>query len=88
MLDSLSYDVIKYMLNYGKTACSRDNCPPGLVDNREQNGLSGGGCQRTAELLDVHKSMGADGIHPRVMMELADECVKLLSVIFQVLVYW
>ncbi|TRZ07979.1 hypothetical protein HGM15179_019124 [Zosterops borbonicus] len=33
--------------------------------------------------LDVHKSVGRDGIHSRVMRELADELVKLLSIIYQ-----
>ncbi|RMC06934.1 hypothetical protein DUI87_16385 [Hirundo rustica rustica] len=33
--------------------------------------------------INVHKSMGPDGIHPRVMRELADEVVKLLSIIYQ-----
>ncbi|TRZ25704.1 hypothetical protein HGM15179_001423 [Zosterops borbonicus] len=32
--------------------------------------------------LDTHKSMGPDGIHPRVMRELADELVKPLSIIY------
>ncbi|OWK62811.1 hypothetical protein RLOC_00008152 [Lonchura striata] len=33
--------------------------------------------------LEVHKSMGPNGIHPRVMRELADELVKPLSIIYQ-----
>ncbi|KFW88407.1 hypothetical protein N305_02125, partial [Manacus vitellinus] len=33
--------------------------------------------------LDPHKSMGPDGIHPRVMRELAEELTKLLSIIYQ-----
>ncbi|TRZ14454.1 hypothetical protein HGM15179_012650 [Zosterops borbonicus] len=33
--------------------------------------------------LDVHKSMGPFGIHPRVTRELADELVKPLSIIYQ-----
>ncbi|KFW80737.1 RNA-directed DNA polymerase from mobile element jockey, partial [Manacus vitellinus] len=32
--------------------------------------------------LDPHKSMGQDGIHPRVMRELAEELTKLLSIIY------
>ncbi|WP_237584555.1 hypothetical protein, partial [Salmonella sp. gx-f5] len=33
--------------------------------------------------LDVHKSMGLDGIHPRVLRELAEELAKPLSIIYQ-----
>ncbi|KFV15175.1 RNA-directed DNA polymerase from mobile element jockey, partial [Pterocles gutturalis] len=33
--------------------------------------------------LKVHKSMGADEIHPRVLRELADEVVELLSIVFE-----
>ncbi|KFO60363.1 hypothetical protein N302_02485, partial [Corvus brachyrhynchos] len=33
--------------------------------------------------LDVHKSMGPDGIHPKVMRELADELAMTLSIIYQ-----
>jgi len=33
--------------------------------------------------LDIHKSMGLDGIHPRVLRELAEELAKPLSVIYQ-----
>ncbi|KFW70572.1 hypothetical protein AS28_01949, partial [Pygoscelis adeliae] len=33
--------------------------------------------------LDTHKSMGPDGIHPRVLRELAEEVAKLLSIIYQ-----
>ena len=33
--------------------------------------------------LDTHKSMGADGIHPRVLRELAEELAKPLTIIYQ-----
>ena len=33
--------------------------------------------------LDRHKSMGLDGIHPRVLRELAEELAKSLSIIYQ-----
>ncbi|RMC18978.1 hypothetical protein DUI87_03577 [Hirundo rustica rustica] len=41
---------------------------------------------RQSELLscfDDHKSMGPDGIHPKVMKELTDELAKLLSILYQ-----
>ncbi|RMC16185.1 hypothetical protein DUI87_08399 [Hirundo rustica rustica] len=71
----------------GKTACPQDSCPPGLVDGvREQNGppvIQEEAVRELQSCLDVHKSMGPDGIHPRVMRELADELAKLLSIIYQ-----
>ncbi|KAK4817544.1 hypothetical protein QYF61_019501 [Mycteria americana] len=33
--------------------------------------------------LDTHKSMGPDGIHPRVLRELAEVLTKLLSILYQ-----
>ncbi|KFV93426.1 hypothetical protein N326_03011, partial [Eurypyga helias] len=33
--------------------------------------------------LKVHKSMGPDEIHPRVLKEIADEVAKLLSITFE-----
>jgi len=33
--------------------------------------------------LDTHKSMRLDGIHPRVLRELAEELAKALSIIYQ-----
>ncbi|RMC06774.1 hypothetical protein DUI87_16220 [Hirundo rustica rustica] len=69
----------------GKTTCPQESCP-GLVDGvREQNGppvIQEEAVRELLSHLDVHKSMGPDGIHPRVMRELANELVKLLSVIY------
>ncbi|NWT77802.1 LIN1 transcriptase, partial [Lanius ludovicianus] len=71
----------------GKTACPEDNSPQGLVGGvREQNGPLVIQQEAVRELLrdlDIHKSMGPDGIFPRVMRELADELVKPLSIIYQ-----
>ncbi|NXA62985.1 RTJK polymerase, partial [Mohoua ochrocephala] len=71
----------------GKTVCPQDNCPPGLVDGvKEQDGPSVLQEEAVRELLshlDVHKPMGPDGIHPRVMRELADELAKPLSIVYQ-----
>jgi len=33
--------------------------------------------------LDTYKSMGPDGIHPRILRELAEELTKPLSIIYQ-----
>ncbi|KFQ72658.1 RNA-directed DNA polymerase from mobile element jockey, partial [Phaethon lepturus] len=33
--------------------------------------------------LDTHKSMGPDGIHPRILRELVEVLIKSLSIIYQ-----
>ncbi|TRZ12004.1 hypothetical protein HGM15179_015101 [Zosterops borbonicus] len=70
----------------GKMACTGDYCPPGLADAvREQNDpvIQEEAVRELLRHLDVHKSMGPDGIHPRMMRKLADELVKLFSIIYQ-----
>ncbi|RMC17056.1 hypothetical protein DUI87_05629 [Hirundo rustica rustica] len=60
---------------------------PGLVDGvREQNGAPVIQEEAVRELLsrlDIHKSMGPDGIHPWVMREVEDALAKSLSIIYQ-----
>ncbi|RMB92801.1 hypothetical protein DUI87_30695 [Hirundo rustica rustica] len=66
--------------------CLQDNCPSGLVDDvREQNGpliIQEVAVRELLKCLDIHKSMGPDRIHPRVMRELVDELAKPFSIIY------
>ena len=54
--------------------------------DREQNGapiIQGEMVSDLLHHLDTHKSMGLDGIHPRVLRELAEVLTKPLSIIYQ-----
>ncbi|KAF4804906.1 hypothetical protein TURU_003856 [Turdus rufiventris] len=57
----------------GKTACPQENYSPGLVDGvREQNDpivIQEEAVRELLSLLNVHKYMGPDGIHPRHSLE-------------------
>ncbi|KAK4827173.1 hypothetical protein QYF61_015135 [Mycteria americana] len=61
--------------------------PPELEDrDREQNKppiIEEEAVNDLLHHLDTHKSMGLDGIHPRVLRELAEELAKPLSIIYQ-----
>ncbi|PKU38353.1 rna-directed dna polymerase from mobile element jockey-like [Limosa lapponica baueri] len=59
-------------LEVGETAWSKEDSP--LITDRVRDHLS---------KFDTHKSMGPDGMHPRVQRELADVIVKLLLIIFE-----
>ncbi|PKU30465.1 rna-directed dna polymerase from mobile element hypothetical protein [Limosa lapponica baueri] len=60
-------------LEVGESAWSKEDSPS-IVEDWVRDHLS---------KLDTPKYMGPDGIHPRVLRELADIIVKLLSIIFE-----
>ncbi|KAJ7411628.1 hypothetical protein BTVI_48901 [Pitangus sulphuratus] len=64
-----------------------DNCPLELVDrDRKLNSPPVFQEEIVSDLLshlDPHKSMGPDGIHPRVMRELAEDLAKPHFIIYQ-----
>ncbi|XP_071886556.1 uncharacterized protein [Anas platyrhynchos] len=69
------------------TVCSLDTQYPELVEgDGEQNVALTIHKEMVADLLwhlNVHKSMGLDGIHPGVLRELAEELAKPLTIIYQ-----
>ncbi|KAK4805322.1 hypothetical protein QYF61_018185 [Mycteria americana] len=70
-----------------KTSCSWGTQPPELEDrDGEQNEapiIQGEMVSDLLHHLDTHKSMGPDGIHPRVLRELAEALTKPLSILYQ-----
>ncbi|KAK4827592.1 LOW QUALITY PROTEIN: hypothetical protein QYF61_019494 [Mycteria americana] len=70
-----------------KTSCSWGTQPPELEDrDGEQNEapiIQGKMVSNLLHHLDTHKSMGPNGIHPRVLRELAEVLTKPLSILYQ-----
>ncbi|KAK4818458.1 hypothetical protein QYF61_013664 [Mycteria americana] len=70
-----------------KTSYSPGTQPPELEDrDGEQNEapiIQGEMVSNLLHHLDTHKSMGPDGIHPRVLRELVEVLTKLLSILYQ-----
>jgi len=70
-----------------KTTCFPDTQPPELEDrDRNKNEaptVQGEMVSNLLHHLDAHKSMGPDGIHPRVLKDLAEVLIKTLSIIYQ-----
>ncbi|KAK4827657.1 hypothetical protein QYF61_020429 [Mycteria americana] len=67
-----------------KTSCSLGTQPPELDGEQNEAPIMQG--EMVSDLLhhlDTHKSMGLDGIHPRLLRELAEVLTKPLSILYQ-----
>ncbi|KAK4825622.1 hypothetical protein QYF61_001302 [Mycteria americana] len=77
----------KLDLSQQYTSWSRGTQPPELKGREgEQNGapiIQGEMVSDLLHHLDTHKCMGPDGIHPRVLRELAEVLTKPLSILYQ-----
>ncbi|KAK4822331.1 hypothetical protein QYF61_013030 [Mycteria americana] len=72
---------------HSKTSCSPGTQPPELADrDGEQNEAPRIQGEMVSDLLhhlDTHRSMGPDGIHPRVLREVVEVLTKPLSILYQ-----
>jgi len=68
-----------------KTSCSQGTQPPELEDTEQNEApiIQGEMVSDLLHHLDTHKSMGPDGIHPRVLRELAEALTMTLSIIYE-----
>jgi len=70
-----------------QTGYSQGTQPPELEDREEEQNkppiIQEEAVNNLLCYLDTHKSMGPDGIHPRVLRELAEELAEPLSIIYQ-----
>ncbi|KAK4832555.1 LOW QUALITY PROTEIN: hypothetical protein QYF61_024055 [Mycteria americana] len=69
-----------------KSSCSLGTQPPELEDRDEEQDeapIIQGEMRPAIPLRHTHKSMGPDGIHPRVLRELVEVLTKPLSILYQ-----
>ncbi|GAB0209287.1 receptor-type tyrosine-protein phosphatase zeta [Grus japonensis] len=78
---------VLHMVFGSMTSCSLSTQPPELEDRdgkqNEAPVIQGEVVSDLLHHLDTHKSMGLDGIHPRVLRELEEVLTKPLPIIYQ-----